>query len=175
MWPLWWHLSAAWHGPALMNMLPGRGVRSLTLGKIPEGGVHVDVSRKTLGAWQTADTMDIFQALPDLWDGWQTECWEDRFEEQVKRCKGALRVPDLDLAAGIECAQAWICNRVFESFEDSPAGRILKREEVLAPVGPGLVVSDDAVADCAVRPRKAEWARFVDACEVLRVAHAESA
>ena len=81
MWPLWWHLSKAWHGPALMDKLPGRGVRSLILGKIPEGGVHIDVPRKTVGAWQTADTMGIFQALPDLWSGWQTQCWEDRFEE----------------------------------------------------------------------------------------------
>ena len=27
MWPLWWHLSKAWHGPALLDKLPGRGVR----------------------------------------------------------------------------------------------------------------------------------------------------
>ena len=49
MWPLWWHLSKAWHGPALMDVLPGRGGRRLTLGKIPEGGLHVDVPRKTVG------------------------------------------------------------------------------------------------------------------------------
>ncbi|HEX9176258.1 MAG TPA: hypothetical protein VF874_09260 [Mycobacterium sp.] len=172
MWPLWWHLSKAWHGPALLDKLPGRGVRTLTLGKIPEGGVHIDVPRKTLGAWQTADTMGFFQALPDLWGGWQTECWEDRFEEQVIRCNGALRVPQLDLAAGVDSAQAWIRNRVFQSFADSPAGQILKLAELLAPVRPGLVVSDDAVADHGVRPSKAEWARFVDACDGLRDAHA---
>ena len=172
MWPLWWHLSKAWHGPALLDKLPGRGVRSLTLGKIPEGGVHIDVPRKTLGAWQTADTMGFFQALPDLWGGWQTECWEDRFEEQVIRCNGALRVPQLDLAAGVDSAKAWISNRVFQSFADSPAGQILKLAELLAPVRPGLVVSDDAVADHGVRPSKAEWARFVDACDGLRDAHA---
>ena len=175
MWPLWWHLSKAWHGPALLDKLPGRGVRRLALGKIPEGGVHIDVPRKTLGAWQTADTMGFFQALPDLWSGWQTECWEDRFEEQVIRCEEVLRVPQLDLAAGIDSAQAWIRNRVFQSFADSPAGQILKLAELLAPVGPGLVVSDDAVSDGAVRPRKAEWVRFVDACNVLRAARAESA
>jgi hypothetical protein len=171
----WWHLSKAWHGPALMDKLPGRGVRRLTLGKIPEGGLHIDVPRKTVGAWQTADTMGIFQALPDLWSGWQTECWEDRYEEQVNRCKGALRVPDLDLTAGVDSAQAWIRNRVFQSFADSPAGQILKLATLLAPVGPGLEVNSDAVADCAVRPREAGWARFVDACNLLRTVHAESA
>ena len=59
---LWWHLSQAWHGPALLDKLPGRGVGRLTLSKIPEGGVHIDLPRKAVGAWQTADTMGIFQA-----------------------------------------------------------------------------------------------------------------
>ncbi len=175
MWPLWWHLSKAWHGPALIDQLPGRGVRRLTLGKIPEGGVHIDVPRKMVGAWQTADTMGIFQALPYLWRGWQTECWEDRFEEQAARCKGALRLPPLDLAAGADRAQTWIRNRVFESFADSPAGHIVQLAQLLAPIGPGLVVSDDALADCAVRPTEAEWARFVDTCSSLRSGRAKSA
>ncbi|MFZ0832517.1 MAG: hypothetical protein WAM92_05425 [Mycobacterium sp.] len=112
LWPLWWHLSKAWHGPALLDRLPGRGVRRLVLGKIPEGGVHIDVPRKTVGAWQTADTLGFFQALPDLWNGWQTEYWDDRFEEQALRCTGALRLPALDIAAGAARAQAWIGDRV---------------------------------------------------------------
>jgi len=99
-WPLWWHLSKAWHGPALLDKLPGPGIRRIRLGKIPEGGAHIDVRRKTLGAWQTADTMGFFHALPELWPGWQTEVWEDRFEEHVKRCDGALRVPELDVSRG---------------------------------------------------------------------------
>jgi len=148
---------------------------NLALGKVPEGGAHIDMRRKTVGAWQTADTMGIFQALPDLWSGWRTECWEDRYEEQVSRCEGTLRVPELDLAAGVDAAQAWIHDRVFQSFADSPAGQILNVAELLAPVESGLVVGDDAVADRAVRPSKAEWARFADACNSLRSAHAESA
>jgi hypothetical protein len=175
LWPLWWHLSQAWHGPALVNRLPGLGVRRLTLGKIPEGGVHIDVPRKTVGAWQTADTMGIFQALPHLWCGWQTACWEDHFEEQVIRCKGTLQVPALDLVAGIDNAQRWIHDRVFQSFSASPARQILNIAGLLEPLRPSLVVSDDAVADSAVRPRKAEWARFVEACNLVRELHAESA
>lgn len=61
-WPLWWHLSKAWHGPALLDKLPGPGISRIKLGKIPEGGAHIDVRRKTLGAWQTADTMGFFHA-----------------------------------------------------------------------------------------------------------------
>ncbi|WP_245233836.1 hypothetical protein [Mycobacterium sp. PS03-16] len=74
-WPLWWHLSKAWRGPTLIDDLPGNGVSRLRLRKIPEGGCHIDIPRKTMSAWQTADTMGIFQALPELSPGWQTEVW----------------------------------------------------------------------------------------------------
>ena len=49
MWPLWWGDSKAWHGPALLDKLPGSGVRRLRLDKIPEGGVHIDVPRNVSG------------------------------------------------------------------------------------------------------------------------------
>jgi hypothetical protein len=175
MWPLWWHLSKAWLGPTLVQKLPGDGLRRLSLGRIPEGGVHIDVARKTVGAWHTADTMGIFQALPELWPEWRTECWEDRFEEQAARCRGALRLPPLDLAAGADRALEWLGNRIFQSVEDSPAGQVLRLATLLAPVGPGLVVSDDALESCAARPRTPEWARFVDACDALRRCRDESA
>jgi hypothetical protein len=174
-WPLWWHLSKAWHGPALLDKLPGPGITRIKLGKIPEGGAHIDMRRKTLGAWQTADTMGFFHALPELWPGWQTDTWEDRFEEHVKRCNGALGVPDVDVVAGIDNAQAWIRKRVFEKIEDSPAGHIAEIAGILAPVAPGLVVSTDALDDCGVRPSKAEWSRFIDACDLVRSVDAESA
>lgn len=115
------------------------------------------------------------QALPDVWGGWRTECWEDRFEEQLIRCNGALRLPELDLAAGMDSAREWLRDRIFQRFSDSPAGQILKLSELLADVGPGLVVSDDAVTNGGARPNNEEWARFVAACDLVRGAHAESA
>jgi len=84
-------------------------------------------------------------------------------------------VPVLDLTAGVDSAEAWIRKRIFESFEDSPAGQIVKLAKMLGPVAPGFVVSDDAVADCAVRPTTAEWARFVSACDLLRETRAKLA
>ncbi|MGH3562490.1 MAG: hypothetical protein ACRDTN_11990 [Mycobacterium sp.] len=175
LWPLRWDLSQAWHGPALLDRLPGRGVTRLALGKIPEGGVHVDLRRKTVGAWQTADTMGIFHALDELWAGWQTECWEDRFEEQLIRCNGVLRLPELDSAAGIDSAQEWIRRRVFQSFADSPAGQIAELAKLLAHLAPGLLVGDDAVSTCGVLPSDAEWARFAAACDLVRDVRAKSA
>jgi hypothetical protein len=119
--------------------------------------------------------MGFFQALPELWPGWHTEVWEDRYEEHVKRCDGALRVPELNVVAGIDTAEAWLGKRIFESFEDSPAGHVVKLAGVLAPVAPGFVVSPGAVSDCAVRPTEAEWSRFRRACDLVRSVDAESA
>jgi hypothetical protein len=160
MWPLYWDLSEAWRGPQLLDVLPGRGLKKLALNMIPEGGVHIDVGAKTVGAWQTADGMGIFQALPELWSGWQTECWEDRYEEQVARCGGSLRVPDLDLSVRIEVAQEHIRTRVFQSFGDIASGHI---------------VALDATVQDPTRPMHIEWARFVNACDVLRTNLARSA
>ncbi|BBX98261.1 hypothetical protein [Mycobacterium lacus] len=100
---------------------------------------------------------------------WQTERWEDRFDERARRCKGALRISEPDLATGVGSALAWIRNRVFQGFADSPAGQVVKLAKLRAPIRPGLVVSDEAIADCAVRPTEAEWAGFVDACARHRV------
>ncbi len=87
-----------------------------------------------------------------------------------------MRLPALDLAAGFDSVrQTWIRNRLFQSFADSPAGHIVQLAKLLAPMKPRLVVSDDAVTDCAVRPTQDEWADFVDACNVLRRGQAESA
>jgi hypothetical protein len=155
-WPLWWNLSQAWHGPALLDKLPGPGIRRIRLGKIPEGGVHIDVPRKTVGAWQTNDRLGVFAELPELWPGWHIECWDDRFEEHLRRCDDALGVPELDVAAGIDNVEDWIGKRVFQRFEDSPAGQIVKLAEILTPHAPGMVVGEDAVLSCAVRPTAAE-------------------
>ena len=175
LWPLHWELSSAWRGPELLDALPGRGVKSLTLNKIPEGGVHIDLAEQMVGVWQTADTLGIFHELHDLWPGWHTECWEDRFEEQLKHCGAALRVPEVDLVAGIDSAQSWISKRVFQSFEDSPAGHIAQLAGLLGPLHPGMTVSHDALADCRTRPLPEEWTRFTAACDQLRVRRAKSA
>lgn len=82
--------------------------------------------------------------------------------------QGRPAASQVDLAAGIDSARQRVRDRVFQSFADSPSGQIRKLAEMLAPIRPGLVVSDDALANCAARPTEAEWARFVGACDLLR-------
>lgn len=110
MWPLWWGDSKAWHGPALLDNLPGSGVRRLRLDKIPEGGVHIDVPRNVVGVWNTADVMGVFRALPELWRGWRTECWDDRYEEHLAACGDALQLPALG-EADFDEALNWLRER----------------------------------------------------------------
>ena len=65
------------------------------------------------------------------------------------------------MAAGIDNVEDWIGKRVFQRFEGSPAGQIVKLAEILAPHAPGMVIGEDAVLNCAVRPAAPEWARFI--------------
>lgn len=108
MWTVPSYLSPAWQGPQLLGVAAHSGAVHLRLDVIPQGGVHIDTARSRLGVWQTAHTTGLSGAVAALWSGWQTECWEDRYEEQLSRCGGALNVPPLDLAAGIDSAQSWI-------------------------------------------------------------------
>jgi hypothetical protein len=73
------------------------------------------------------------------------------------------------------CDPAWIRKRVFESFEDSPAGHIAQLAGLLAPIAPGFVVSPDALGDCGPRPTEPEWSRFRSACDLVRSADADAA
>jgi len=144
LWPLGWTVSQAWHGPSLMDKLPGPGLTRLKLHVIPEGGVHIDVGRKTMGEWHTADTMGICRELADLWPGWHTEAWADRFEEQARRCGLALRLPGLELADAADSARSWI-----------------RKRYSYAPYATAW-------------PTKAEWGRFTAACDALRTSCAET-
>ncbi|BBX26621.1 hypothetical protein GCM10009632_42820 [Mycolicibacterium alvei] len=164
LWPLWWGVSSARHGSGLMELLPGKGFARLRLGQIPVGGVHIDAGRRRIGVWYTDEPQNVFHRLPHLWAGWQTECWDDRYEEHAARCGGALRLPTLDLAEGVVSGRDWIHKRVFESFEDSPAGAILRIASLVSPLAPGLQVSAEAVTGAPARPTPAQWRRFEDAC-----------
>lgn len=145
LWPLGWTVSQAWHGPSLLDKLPGPGLTRLKLRTFPEGGVHIDIGRKAMGEWHTADTMGICRELPGLWQGWHTEAWADRFEEQARRCGSALKLPQLDLAAAADSVRSWIRKR--------------------ASYAPYVTQW----------PTEAQWSRFSAACDALRADRVESA
>jgi hypothetical protein len=175
LWPLWWGCSAAWQGPSMVDALPGKGLVRMRRRMIPESGVHVDVLNRTVGVWVTSEARGIFDALPDRWPDWRIECWDDRYEEQIRRCRGALRVPDLDLAAGVGTARDWLRKRVFQSFEDSPAGAIAGLVKLFDPLGPELHAGENDVINSPFRPDPTAWSRFEVACLELRSIYSRSA
>lgn len=144
LWPLWWGVSSARHGTALLELLPGKGFSRLRLGQIPTGGMHVDTQLRRVGVWYADDPQNVFDRLPRLWAGWQADCWEDRYEEQVALCGRALRVPELDLGVGATNGLEWIRKRVFASLDE-------------ALNGGGVLPSPKP-------PPHEEWARFEEAC-----------
>lgn len=145
LWPLWWGYSAGWQGPSMLKTLPGKGVTRMRRLAIPESGVHVDVPARSVGVWTTSEARGLFDAMDERWPGWWTDCWDDRFEEQVLRCRGALQVPELDLAKGVHNAKDWI------------------RKRTKGPMSTPL------------QPDSASWNRFEDACAHLRLLYTRSA
>lgn len=168
-WPLWWGSSAAWLGPDLLDALPGPGEPALELGVVPESGVYVNVPNRTLGVWMTRPVPGLLRWLPQLWPGWRTEFWEDRYEEQLRRCGGQISAPEVDIDSGLTEARSWLRKRVFQSDEDSPAGQVAHLAELLSDANlPIPQISPAAVAGQGSRPTAQEWARFEDACAAVR-------
>ncbi|MGW3772622.1 hypothetical protein [Actinomadura verrucosospora] len=100
--PLFSEVHTAWQGPGLLERLPAGGRPRLDLGTIPSGGLHVDAAARTAGAWLSHHGTGLVPELEGLWPGWRVEFWEDRYEEQVARCEGAVTVPDADPAAALD-------------------------------------------------------------------------
>jgi hypothetical protein len=170
-----WGYSAAWQGPAMLNTLPGKGVKQLRRTTIPESGVHVDVEKHAVGVWTTSEARGLFDLLQERWPGWHAECWDDRYEEQVARCDGALRVPSLDLVAGLTKVRHWLHQRVFGACEDKPAGAWARWTKTHDPAQPDREEWDDYVVDSPFRPTPEDWRRFAEVCDSQRLLYTKSA
>ncbi|WP_412517666.1 hypothetical protein K8Z49_04525 [Actinomadura madurae] len=102
VYPLYWELHTAWQGPGLADRPPAGGLPRRDLGTVPVSGLHVDVPARTAGAWVGASCTGLVPALEELWPGWRVEFWEDRYEEQLARCEGAVTVPARDPVAALD-------------------------------------------------------------------------
>jgi hypothetical protein len=82
----------------------------------------------------------------------------------VRKCGGALQVPALDLAAGVVSAREWLRKRIFQSFQESPAGAIAGLVKMFDPTTPDLEPGMKSVINSPFQPRPAAWSRFESAC-----------
>ncbi|WP_433479407.1 hypothetical protein ACQPZP_21610 [Spirillospora sp. CA-142024] len=100
--PLFSEAHTAWQGPGLLERPPSGGRSRLDLPTTPASGLHVDVAARTAGVWLGACSTGLVPELDGLWPGWRVEFWEDRYEEQIARCGGAVTVPDPDPPAALD-------------------------------------------------------------------------
>ena len=133
LWPLWWGCSAAWQGPSMVDALPGRGLVRMRRYMIPESGVHVDVPNRAVGVGSPPRHAGSSTHCPIGGPIGGIEFWDDRYEEHIRRCRGALRVPELDLAAGVDAARDWLRKRVFQSFRGQSGGCDRRADENVGP------------------------------------------
>lgn len=127
----------AWHGPALLERLPGPGRDRVRLGAIPMAGLHLDLAQRQAGIWTAETCPGLLPALDDLWPGWQTSFWGDDYERQVSSADGAVELPACDVTA----AFAGLAARLLPGMWNRPGPVDLAR------LARALVTVDDALAD----------------------------
>jgi hypothetical protein len=91
----------AWVGQDLLDVVAGLDTGPAVIaGRPPEWGLHVDLAARRLGWWTAATAPGLSQQAPRRWPGWEVQFWQDRYEQQLTACAGAVRAPAIDLARG---------------------------------------------------------------------------
>jgi len=80
------------------------------------------------------------------------------------RCGPGITAPELDLTSGVVEAEVWLRKRVFQSYEDSPAGFVSRLVALFGSLEPVSAVT----APMTERPSAREWAGFELACAQVR-------
>ncbi len=88
-------------GPKLTaHLRTDAGLPRLFLGEwteeFPTGGFHLDLSTQRLDFWVARDAPDLGNRVARAWPGWETRWHWDRYEMQLERTNGLLRLPLLD-------------------------------------------------------------------------------
>ncbi|MGW0520637.1 hypothetical protein [Crossiella sp. NPDC003009] len=141
----------AWLGPRLLDLLPAEGlVRSGEY--LPGSGLHLDLVGRELGLWTTGTLPGEVDELAARWPGWRVRFWADRFAEQFGRIGHAVRLPPVDLAAGLTELEA----RFRRGLDADPVASFRSGMALLAEQGRRLEVSAATAAHGLVRPSPAE-------------------
>ncbi|HEY8480553.1 MAG TPA: hypothetical protein VIL71_12040 [Spirillospora sp.] len=146
-----------------MDRPPAGGLPRKDLGDIPVSGLHVDVPARTAGVWVGTSCTGLVPALDELWPGWRVEFWEDRYEEQLARCEGAVTVPAHDPVAALDEVMSALERRRGED----PVPQML--ETVRLHAGDRKAELNPLfTAHRQVEAEDGEWRALVDAAAELR-------
>ncbi|GAB3958678.1 hypothetical protein GCM10029978_004100 [Actinoallomurus acanthiterrae] len=160
---------SAWQGPGLLDRLPAGGLAQVNLPVIPESGLHVDVRSRTAGAWSIEAVPGLLPALPDLWPGWQVEFWEDRYEEQARRCGNAVTFPPVKPTATLDGLLTSIAHR----FDKDPVPGMIELAFSPDPTTgetPDVILNPLFTAHTQDDPTPEEWSAVLHAAASLRTA-----
>lgn len=156
----------AWQGPALLERLTVRGLDRLELPELPVSGLHLDLADRTAGVWLGGTGTGLVPALRELWPGWRVCFWEDRYEEQRRRCAGAVVFPPPgdDLALLDE-----LMGSLERSLGRDPVPAMLDAvRRHAAEEGKRVELNPLFTAHRQVDPQAAEWAALLRAAARLR-------
>lgn len=83
----------AWRGPGLLDLTPGPGYDRVRLAELPDTGLHVDVTARTVGAWAVDQCPGLAAEIDARWPGWTVEFWHDGYERQVAAAGDTVVLP----------------------------------------------------------------------------------
>lgn len=153
----------AWHGPTLLDLLPAGDVADLELCRTPTGGLHVNTVTRTIGVWIGFTEPGLLSALHELWPGWRIEFWEDRYQEQLARCGGAVRIEIPDPIETLDTVLEWLRKRLGHNPVESMLDRVTELySDSEVRLNPHFTEHEP------VDPADEEWSRVLCAAADLR-------
>jgi hypothetical protein len=166
--PLPDEIHTGWHGPRLLNRLPAGGLARVELPELPASGLHIDAGARAVGVWLTDHCAGLVPALHEQWPGWHVEFWEDRYEEQLDRCRGAVTatVPVPDPATALDELVSNLGDRI--GHDPMPANLALLAERLKERPTDRVEVNPYLNEHRHVDPTAQEWAAVLRAADELR-------
>lgn len=150
-----------WGGERLLAVLPGPDrARQAFDGRPPAYGLHLDVPGRWLG-WWAVGIAGPYELVAPQWPGWRVEFWQDRYEEQVEACAGAVRLPAVDPLRGLAEIEEYLA-----AEHHDPVQQVLSFFGEFG--GPGLKVNPAVAAHVDVEADDGERRILADGLAAVR-------
>jgi hypothetical protein len=114
--------------------------------------------------WTSAELPGAATEAPARWPGWAVESWDDDYLRHRRACEGAVRLPDVDLAGGLdELVPSLDWNR-----RNDPGLAALLAADALRATGRDVQITAPVTAHVQVDPDEADLRRLADAVAAVR-------
>jgi hypothetical protein len=97
VWLVPWHHDLFVTGPVLVDSIVARTPTPLSLPNVfDRGGMHIDLDSHRVDYWLLQDEPLLAEAIVEAWPGWNVEFHGWDHEDQIRRCRGQLRIARRD-------------------------------------------------------------------------------